>query len=175
LLAVLWSGGISFAGVLAFLFADLIVLPIVVIYRKVYGTAFAVRITALMFVTMVVAALLVDALFGGLDLIPTGARPSRGDIFGAIGIDYKLVLNVLGVAIFAGLFWLTRMRGAVDPVCGMTVDRASSLSAEHDGRRYHFCSEHCLHSFEAGGAPGEHEGHAGHAHEGHGHEAHAHH
>ena len=57
LAAVLWSGGISFAGVMAFIFADLIVLPIVVAYRKYYGWPFALRITALMFVTMVIAAL----------------------------------------------------------------------------------------------------------------------
>src|SRR5207248_8951243 len=50
LAAVLWSGGISFAGVLAFLFADLIVLPIVAIYRKYYGASFASRIVVLMFV-----------------------------------------------------------------------------------------------------------------------------
>src|SRR5437660_6817546 len=53
LAAVLWSGGISFAGVIAFVFADLIVLPIIAIYRKYYGWQFAVRITALMFVTIV--------------------------------------------------------------------------------------------------------------------------
>ena len=57
LAAVLWSGGISFSGVIAFLFADLIVLPILAVYRKYYGRAFALRITALMFVTMVAAAL----------------------------------------------------------------------------------------------------------------------
>ena len=56
LAAVLWAGGISFAGVMAFIFADLIVLPILVAYRKYYGISFAVRITALMFVTMVMAA-----------------------------------------------------------------------------------------------------------------------
>src|ERR1700731_4631677 len=70
LAAVLWSGGISFAGVVAFVFADLIVLPILAIYRKYYGTKFALRITALMFVTMVLAALAIDALFSGLGLIP---------------------------------------------------------------------------------------------------------
>src|SRR5215212_8690010 len=70
LAAVLWSGGISFAGVMAFIFADLIVLPIVVAYRKYYGTAFALRISALMFCTMVLAALIVDLLFGALGLIP---------------------------------------------------------------------------------------------------------
>src|SRR3954453_22737142 len=57
LAAVLWSGGLSFAGVMAFIFADLIVLPIIAIYRKYYGWSFALRITGLMFVTMVIAAL----------------------------------------------------------------------------------------------------------------------
>ena len=107
LAAVLWSGGISFAGVLSFLFADLIVLPILLIYRKYYGVRFTVRITALMFVTMVIAALLVDGLFSLLGWIPTGPRPSRTDIFGTIQVNYKLALNVLGLAIFAAMFWLT--------------------------------------------------------------------
>jgi uncharacterized membrane protein YraQ (UPF0718 family) len=107
LAAVLWSGGISFGGVLAFLFADLIVLPILAAYRKYYGTAFTLRITALMFVTMVVAALIVDGLFGLLGLIPTGPRPSRGDIFGSVEVDYKLFLNIAGLAVFAALFALS--------------------------------------------------------------------
>jgi uncharacterized protein len=89
LAAVLWSGGISFAGVMAFIFADLIVLPIVAAYRKYYGTAFALRITALMFVTMVAAALVIDLLFSGLGLIPQ-TRPSTKDVFGSIQVDYKL-------------------------------------------------------------------------------------
>ena len=93
LAAVLWSGGISFGGALAFLFADLIVLPIVVIYRKYYGTKFAVRITALMFVTMAIAALIVDGIFNALGLIPTGPRPTRADIFGQIQLDYKFALT----------------------------------------------------------------------------------
>src|SRR5436305_9066777 len=148
LAAVLWSGGISFAGVMAFIFADLIVLPIIAIYRKYYGWAFSVRIIALMFVTMVVAALVIDALFSGLNLIPSGPRPSRGDIFGSIKVDYKLLLNVLGLVIFSALFYLTMRRGATDPVCGMKVDRSKALTAERNGRTYHFCSQHCLHQFQ---------------------------
>jgi uncharacterized membrane protein YraQ (UPF0718 family) len=124
LAAVLWSGGISFAGVMAFIFADLIVLPIILAYRKYYGWAFALRIVALMFVTMVIAALLVDGLFSTANLIPTGSRPSRADIFGSAQLDYKLVLNIIGLLIFAALFYLTARRGATDPVCGMKVDRA---------------------------------------------------
>src|SRR5579859_7230625 len=89
LAAVLWSGGISFAGVLAFLFADLIVLPILLIYRKYYGGKYTVRVTALMFVTMVIAALIVNAIFSAVGLIPTGPRPTRADIFSSIRADYK--------------------------------------------------------------------------------------
>jgi len=107
LAAVLWSGGISFAGVMAFIFADLIVLPIVLAYRKYYGWKFTVRIVALMLLTMIVAALAVDGLFSAAGLIPT-TRPSREDIFGAVELDYKLVLNLIGLAIFAALFWLSR-------------------------------------------------------------------
>jgi len=133
LAAVLWSGGISFAGVMAFIFADLIVLPIIVAYRKYYGTAFALRITALMFVTMVIAALIVDGIFSAGGLIPSGARPSRDDIFGSVGLDYKLFLNVLGLVIFAVLFYLTARRGATDPVCGMKVDRSKAIRKEVAG------------------------------------------
>jgi uncharacterized protein len=148
LAAVLWSGGISFAGVLAFLFADLIVLPIIAIYRKYYGTRFALRIVALMFVTMVIAALIVDGLFNVAGLIPTGPRPSRGDIFGTVAVNYKLLLNVFGVVIFAAFFWLTARRGVTDPMCGMKVDRAKAIRMDFAEETFYFCSEHCLHAFE---------------------------
>jgi len=107
LAAVLWSGGISFAGVMAFIFADLIVLPIVAIYRKYYGWTFTVRIVALMLLTMIVAALAIDGLFSAAGLIPE-TRPSRADVFGSVQLDYKLVLNVLGLIVFTALFWLSR-------------------------------------------------------------------
>jgi uncharacterized membrane protein YraQ (UPF0718 family)/YHS domain-containing protein len=148
LAAVLWSGGISFAGVMAFIFADLIVLPIIAIYRKYYGTAYALRITALMFATMVLAALVVDLAFGALGLIPH-ARPTRDDVFGSIAVDYKLALNVLGVAVFAALFRLTARRGATDPVCGMKVDRGRAIVKDVGGERLFFCSAHCLHAYES--------------------------
>jgi uncharacterized membrane protein YraQ (UPF0718 family)/YHS domain-containing protein len=148
LAAVLWSGGISFAGVIAFIFADLIVVPIVLAYRKYYGLGFALRITALMFVTMVVAALLVDLIFSAVGLIPE-ARPSTEEVFGSIELDYKLVLNVFALIAFAVLLGLTIRRGATDPVCGMKIDRAKALRAEHGDHSYHLCSEYCLQAFEA--------------------------
>ncbi len=53
------------------------------------------------------------------------------------------------MAIFASLFWLTVERGATDPVCGMHVDRAKALTRAVAGQTLYFCSEHCMHAFEA--------------------------
>jgi len=152
LAAVLWSGGISFAGVMAFIFADLIVLPIIAIYRKYYGGSYTLRIVALMFVTMVSAALIVDGLFSAAGLIPTGPRPSRGDLFGTIAVNYKLLLNLLGSLVFAAFFWLTVRRGVTDPACGMKVDKAKAIRKNFGNETFYFCSEHCLHAFEVGSA-----------------------
>ncbi|HET8976526.1 MAG TPA: permease, partial [Solirubrobacteraceae bacterium] len=149
LAAVLWSGGISFAGVMAFIFADLIIVPIVLVYRKYYGRRYAVRITALMFVTMVAAALVVDAVFSALGLVPGGARPNRADIFSAIAVNYKLFLNLAGLAIFTTLFALTARRGVTDPVCGMKVDRAKAVTGRRDGETVYFCSAGCQATYES--------------------------
>jgi YHS domain-containing protein len=108
-----------------------------------------VRITGLMFVTMMIAALVVNGIFSALGLLPTGPRPTRADIFSSVRVDYKLALNVLGVVIFASLFWLTARRGATDPVCGMKVDRDKAIMKEIGGETYYFCSARCLHAFEA--------------------------
>ena len=87
-------------------------LPIILIYRKYNGWSFTLRISGLMFVTMVAAALMIDGLFSALDLIPTGPRPTRDDIFGTITVNYKLFLNLLGLAVFVTLFRLSARRGA---------------------------------------------------------------
>ncbi len=59
-----------------------------------------------MVVTMIASALIIDAVFSALGLIPGGPRPTRADIFEAVSVNYKLVLNVLGFAVFAALFAL---------------------------------------------------------------------
>ena len=107
------------------------------------------RIGGLMFMTMVVAALIVDGLFSALGLMPTGSRPTRADIFSSIAVNYKLALNMLGGGDLRALFWLTARRGATDPVCGMKVDRDKALSKEFEGTTHYFCSAHCMQAFEA--------------------------
>jgi uncharacterized protein len=150
LAAVLWSGGISFAGVIAFIFADLLIIPLVAIYRKYYGGAFAARIVVVMFLSIVVAALVIQLLFGAIGAIPGGPRPLRADVFGSVRLDYKLVLNVLAAGVFTVLIVVTLRRGATDPICGMTVDRGKALSYEHGGRRVYFCGAGCRGKFIAG-------------------------
>ncbi|HWD65384.1 MAG TPA: permease [Solirubrobacteraceae bacterium] len=149
LAAVLWSGGISFAGVLAFIFADLIIPPIILIYRKYYGTAFAMRLTGLMFVTMVAAALAIDGLFSAAGLIPRGARPTRSDVFSSLTFNYELFLDLAALVLFGALMWLTARRGATDPVCGMKVDRGKALTRRLEGKTYYFCSAGCRTRFLA--------------------------
>ena len=70
LAAVLWAGGISFSGVIAFIYADLIVIPIVLIYLKFYGRGMTWRLVAIMFAAMVSAALIVDGIFSAAGAIP---------------------------------------------------------------------------------------------------------
>ncbi|HEY0280136.1 MAG TPA: permease [Solirubrobacterales bacterium] len=133
LAAVLWSGGIGFGGVVAFLFADLIVIPIVLAYRKYYGNAFAFRITALMLVTIIIAALIVDGAFGLVGLVPTGPRPTRTDVFGSVGLNYKLVLNVIATGIFLALVWLSRSGSGVGAAIDI-VDEQGQQQREPDPR-----------------------------------------
>jgi YHS domain-containing protein len=150
LAAVLWGGGISFSGVIAFIFADLIILPIVNAYRKYYGARFAALLVAVMFGAMVVAALLVDGLFSLLGIVPTH-RPSIQSIAERpITWNYTSVLDLVFAIVFIALLALTFRRGARDPVCGMTVDKhAGGPTSVHNGRRFFFCGAHCKHVFDA--------------------------
>jgi len=97
LAAVLWNGGISFGGVIAFIYADLIVLPIIDIYRKYYGWKVAGLIVAVFYVAMALAALLIELLFDSLRLIPS--QRSAQIVETSISLNYTTVLNVIFLAI----------------------------------------------------------------------------
>jgi uncharacterized protein len=150
LAAVLWSGGISFAGVIAFIYADLIIIPIVLIYRKYYGGAVTIRLVAVMFAAIVAAALAVDGIFSAANLVPT-ARPSIDSIASrGITWNYTTALNIVFTIVAAALFALTRRSGAKDPVCGMTVDRRTAEQlALADGGVVYFCGPGCKRKFAA--------------------------
>jgi uncharacterized membrane protein YraQ (UPF0718 family) len=102
LAAVLWNGGISFGGVLAFIFADLIILPILNIYRKYYGRRVAVFLFVTFYATMAVAGLIVDLIFKVVGLEPTGARHAKVTNAG-VSWNYTTVLNIGFLALAAVL------------------------------------------------------------------------
>jgi uncharacterized protein len=101
LAAVLWNGGISFGGVVAFIFADLIVLPILNIYRKYYGPRMTVFLLGTFYATMVAAGLLVEVLFGALGLVPTERNAKV--VEASVTWNYTTVLNLAFLALAAVL------------------------------------------------------------------------
>jgi uncharacterized protein len=103
LAAVLWNGGISFGGVLAFIFADLIVLPILDIYRKYYGWKMAAYLLATFYTTMAAAGLIAEFLFQGLGLTRT-ERNAKVEM-ASIHWNYTTVLNIIFLAVAAALAW----------------------------------------------------------------------
>jgi uncharacterized membrane protein YraQ (UPF0718 family) len=109
LAAVLWNGGISFGGVLAFIFADLLVLPILDIYRKYYGWRMASFLLVVFYATMVVAALTVEFLFQGLGLVPT-ERDAKV-VQASVTWNYTTVLNIVFLGLAALLVWRYFRRG----------------------------------------------------------------
>ena len=101
LAAVLWNGGISFGGVIAFIYADLIVLPIIDIYRKYYGWKVAGLIVGIFYVAMVFAALTIEFLFDRLGLIPS--QRSAQVVEMSISFNYTTVLNIIFLVVAAVL------------------------------------------------------------------------
>jgi uncharacterized membrane protein YraQ (UPF0718 family) len=104
LAAVLWNGGISFGGVVSFIFADLIILPILIIYAKYYGRRMACFLAGTFYLTMVTAGYLVELLFTPLHLIPTGPRHAKVGESG-ISWNYTTWLNIVFLALAALLVW----------------------------------------------------------------------
>ena len=102
LAAVLWNGGISFGGVISFIFADLIVLPILNIYRKYYGGKVSLFLLGTFYATMVVAGLIVEFLFDALGLIPSGPRNAKV-VEAHVSLNYTSALNFVFVVLAAVL------------------------------------------------------------------------
>ena len=101
LAAVLWNGGISFGGVVSFIFADLIIIPILIIYRKYYGTRMMLVLLGIFYATMVLAGYIVEFLFGVLGLIPAERAAKVAEQ--GIQWNYTTVLNIVFLLLAAAL------------------------------------------------------------------------
>jgi len=134
LAAVLWNGGISFGGVVAFIFADLIIIPILVIYRKYYGTKMMLTLLGIFYATMVAAGYVVEFAFGALGLIPA----TRAARVAATGItwNYTTVLNIIFLLLAAALL-VRFFRSGGGAMLKMMGGPAGHEHGEHLGHEHH--------------------------------------
>jgi len=109
LASLLWSNGISFGGVISFIYADLLVIPILLIYRKYFGGRAAFHIALILYVSMVGAGVIVDLVFKTAKLIPTGPRMASAFEHFTFSWNYTTWLDLVAIAV-AAWFWVLKMR-----------------------------------------------------------------
>jgi uncharacterized membrane protein YraQ (UPF0718 family) len=130
LAAVLWNGGISFGGVVSFIFADLIIIPIILIYRKYYGTRAALRITGTFYLAMVVAGYAVELVFSALGLVPGERNATVTEA--SISWNYTTWLNLVFLALTAVLLVRFVRTGGM-PMLRMMGGAPEASHDEHAG------------------------------------------
>ena len=138
LAAVLWNSGISFGGVVSFIFADLIILPILNIYRKYYGWKMSAFLFVTFYLSMAGAALAVDLLFGAVRLIPT--ERSAPIATAAVSWDYTTWLNIVFLVLGGVLVWQFFRTGGVQMLRMMGSARHTEHGAhvqEHHQHSHH--------------------------------------
>jgi uncharacterized protein len=129
LAAVLWNGGISFGGVIAFIFADLIILPILNIYRKYYGTKMMLTLLGTFYVAMVAAGCLIELIFGTANLIPSSR--SATVMQAGISWNYTTWLNIVFLVIAAILVVRFITSGGL-PMVRMMGGSPEATNGHHD-------------------------------------------
>src|SRR6202165_209914 len=127
LAAVLWNGGISFGGAIAFIFADLIILPILNIYRKYYGLKMAGFLFVTFYAAMAAAALLVDLIFGALGLVP--AQRNARVVETSITWNYTTWLNIAFLVLACVLIWRFLKTGG--PTILRMMNRPAAMHHSH--------------------------------------------
>jgi uncharacterized protein len=106
LASLLWSNGISFGGVISFIYADLLVIPLILIYRKYFGGRATLYIVAIFYASMVADGVIVDLAFAALDLIPQGERAVSPIEHARFTWNYTTWLDFVAIAVALWLFWL---------------------------------------------------------------------
>jgi uncharacterized membrane protein YraQ (UPF0718 family) len=154
LAAALWHSGISFGGTIAFIYADLLAAPLVLIYRKYYGNRVAIKLALSFWLIMSASGLITEGLFKSVQLTPVNM--SHHMVMNHVGFNYTTVLNTF--AFFVAMWVYTMYRGgknessefAKDLVCGMQVRIADApASGEYQGKMYYFCMPGCKDAFFA--------------------------
>jgi uncharacterized protein len=153
LAAVLWNGGISFGGVVSFMFADLIIIPILLIYRKYYGTRMTLVLLGIFYATMVIAGYIVEFSFGALGLIPATRAAKVGEI--SLQWNYTTYLNIVFLLLAAALlvrFFRTGGGPMLKMMGGGPAEPGQHDHGQHDhGQHDHGQHDHGGRALPAGG------------------------
>jgi uncharacterized membrane protein YraQ (UPF0718 family)/YHS domain-containing protein len=152
LAAALWHSGISFGGTIAFIYADLLAAPLVLIYRKYYGSKVAVRLAIAFWLIMSLSGLITEGIFNTFKLTPVVANHQM--MMNHFGFNYTTILNAIALLVAIWVYWMYRGRRtensdfAKDLVCGMQVRIADApASVEYKGKMYYFCMPGCKDAF----------------------------
>ena len=135
LAGVLWNGGISFGGVISFIYADLIILPIIIIYRKYYGTRAALYLTGTFYLTMVLAGYVIEGIFAVLHLVPDERKAKVMEA--AVTWNYTTVLNLVAIAFTVALLIRFVRSGGMGMLKMMGGDPTGNDGHSHDGTDAH--------------------------------------
>jgi uncharacterized protein len=148
LAAVLWNGGISFGGVVSFMFADLIIIPILLIYRKYYGTRMTLVLLGIFYATMVIAGYIVEFSFGALGLIPATRAAKVGEI--SLQWNYTTYLNIVFLLLAAALL-VRFFRTGGGPMLKMMGGGPAEPGQHDHGQHDHGQHDHGGRALPAGG------------------------
>lgn len=165
LAAVLWNGGISFGGVISFIFADLLILPIINIYRKYYGKRMSIYLLIVSFISMALAGFLIEIIFQTMGIVP--AHGQVVILESKPTLNYTTILNLISIMLIVVLGWkflqtggsamLAAMETPVkndehnikDLICGMMVNsRETKEKVTYKSITYYFCSSGCKETFK---------------------------
>ncbi|MEI6295154.1 MAG: permease [Actinomycetes bacterium] len=153
--AALWNSGISFGGTISFIFADLVALPLVLIYKKFFGLKLSMKLVAVFWFTMSISGFLTEKLFSLFNLLPTKHALMAHNSH--IGNNFTSWMNLIAlmVSIVIIVLYKTRNEGidsayAKDVICGMQVEKATAAATfEHNGEMYYFCAPGCMEGFKS--------------------------
>jgi len=154
LAAALWNKGISFGGTISFIFADLLTIPLILIYKKFFGTKITVRLVLVFWFVMSLSGLITQALFNALNAVPV--RMSMGHMQDHFANNRTTWLNAVALLVLIAVYVTykvgqrrpTSEAFAKDPICGMQVAvNTASAVLELDDETYYFCCDGCKQKF----------------------------
>lgn len=150
----LFTSKVNFGAVVSFIFGDLLIIPLLLIYKRYFGPKVALKLAIWFWFTMSIAGLVTEAIFNLLHSTPQPIAYKFATATHLSSINFYLDIVSLLILVTLTVFYIitkdTNTSVAIDPICKMQVKKASpGATAEINGKKYYFCSDHCKMKFQA--------------------------